>query len=376
MEGAEWSVHKTSIALSKTWNAKAYSTTEAASVWLHDQAAASARALLISVFVENRSVVHIGAADLSQSHDGHFTLLSCNFKPSICVFLSTNVELSVDNSLSVRLLSCNMPMKPYACEAKVVQVPFHAAEHHEIIMSSILPDNSLASASVYVSAGNKIHFTVFYWHSGSISATSMAPLLVDVSQVKAAFLCGRFACVLAANGSIFVQTGSSYVKQSMAAVNAAILSFTNDPRCKQSNGKVTSEAEVHFAVESAWIGDQELVIHWGAGCFTAVEWCAVFFLFCSNMNCLISVEDLLFPTTFQPIIEFIALTLILYAGRIRATSRVALSHHGQLVSALTSSEPPPFHPYQHPSTPWSYPWLLEKPQTLVRLKHPRSQFRS
>lgn len=108
----------------------------------------------------------------------------------------------------------------------------------------------------------------------------MAPLSVDVSQVKAAFLCGQFSCVLSANGLIFVQNGSSFVKQSLAAIQAANLAFTNDPRCKLSNGKYEREAEaLDFAVESAWIGDQELVINWGAGCFTAIEWCAVFFCF-------------------------------------------------------------------------------------------------
>jgi hypothetical protein len=297
MEGAEWSVHKTSITLSNTWNVNAFSTTEAASVWLHDETAASARAHMISVFVENRSVVYIGGADLSQSHDDHLTLLNCNFKPSICVFLSLSIELYVGNSLPVHILSCNMPIQTHACEAKVVHVPFHAAEHNEIVILSILPDKSLASASVYVSAGNTIYFSVFYWHSGSIAATSMAPLLVDISQVKAAFLCGQFSCVLAANGRIFVQNGSSFVNQSMAAIHAAILAFTKDPRCKLSKYESNAEA-LDFTVESAWMGDQELVIHWGAGCFTAVEWYAVmFFLLRSNMSCLICIEDLLLPTT-------------------------------------------------------------------------------
>ena len=284
MEGAEWSVHKTGITLSKTWNVNAFSTIESASVWLHDPTAASARPHLILVYVENRSVVHIGGADLSQLHDDHFTLLSCNFNPSICVFLSSNVEVSIDNYLPVHLLSCNVPIQTHACEAKVVHVSFHAAEHNEIIMSSIFRDNSLASASVYLSAGDKIYFSVFYWLSGSIAATSMAPLLVDVSQVKAAFLCGQFSCVLSANGLIFVQNGSSFVKQSLAAIQAANLAFTNDPRCKLSNGKYEREAEaLDFAVESAWIGDQELVINWGAGCFTAIEWCAVFFCFVKTL---------------------------------------------------------------------------------------------
>ena len=284
MEGAEWSVHKTGITLSKTWNVNAFSTIESASVWLHDPTAASARPHLILVYVENRSVVHIGGADLSQLHDDHFTLLSCNFNPSICVFLSSKVEVAIDNYLPVHLLSCNVPIQTHACEAKVVHVSFHAAEHNEIIMSSIFRDNSLASASVYLSAGDKIYFSVFYWLSGSIAATSMAPLLLDVSQVKAAFLCGQFSCVLSANGLIFVQNGSSFVKQSLAAIHAANLAFTNDPRCKLSNDNYEREVEApDFAVESAWIGDQELVINWGAGCFTAIEWCAVFFCFVKTL---------------------------------------------------------------------------------------------
>jgi hypothetical protein len=94
----------------------------------------------------------------------------------------------------------------------------------------------------------------------------------------------------------------------------------------------------------------------------------------SNFSCLISIEDPLFHTTCHHI-ESIALTLAFCAGRILATISIALSLPGLLVSALTSSDPPPSYPYQHPSTPWSYPWLLKKPQTFVRLKHPRPQFR-
>ena len=290
MEGAEWSVHETSIALSKAWNATVFSTSESASVWLHPPAAVPARPHLISVYVENRSVVHIGGADLSQWHDDdRFDILSCNFNPSICVFLSSSVEMAIGHSLPVYLMSCNIPIQAQSCQAETVHVPFNAAERSTMIMSSITRDESLASASSYVSAGDRMYFTVFHWLSGSIAATAMAPLMVDASQVKAAFSCGQFSCILAANGRIFVHNGSSSVEQSMAAIHAANSAFTSDPRCKRSNGKHEHDADsTDFAVESAWIGDQELVIHWGSGCFTAVEW-FVFFtvVVClrSNTNC-------------------------------------------------------------------------------------------
>jgi hypothetical protein len=269
MEGAEWSVHETSIALSKAWNATVFSISESASVWLHPPATVPARPHLISVYVENRSVVHIGGADLSQWHDDdRFDILSCNFNPSICVFLSSRfLEMAIGHSLPVYLMSCNIPIQA----------------------QSITRGKSLASASIYVSAGDRMYFTVLHWLSGSIAATAMAPLMVDASQVKAAFSCGQFSCILAANGRIFVHNGSSSVEQSMAAIHAANSAFTSDPRCKRSNGKHEHDADsTDFAVESAWIGDQELVIHWGSGCFTAVEW-FVFFtvVVClrSNTNC-------------------------------------------------------------------------------------------
>ncbi len=313
-------------------------------MWLHDPTVDSARPHLISVYVENRSVVYIGGADLIQSHDDRFTLLSCNSNPSICVFLSSSADVSIDNSLPIRALSCNVPNQAQACETTVLHVPFHAAESSEIVLSSILRDNSLASASVHVSAGDKIYFTIFYWLSGSIAATPFARLLVDVSQVKAAFLCGQFSCTLAANGLIIVQNGTSSVKQSRVAVHAANEAFTTDPRCEVPSGKRDGPAQsLDFAVESAWIGDQELVIHWGAGCFTAIEWCA-------HLSWLVSV----FHDTCDPI-EYIPLTPALHTGRIHATRTIALSHHGQRASALTSSGPRPTLPYQPPSTPW---WCL------------------
>jgi hypothetical protein len=277
MEGSQWSVQKTSITLSKIWNVHAFSSIGSASVWLLDPTAVLVPHL-ISVYVENRSVVHIGGANLSHLHGtDHLTVLSCNNDPRICVFLSSNVEVSATNSWPVHVMSCNIPIQSQSCESKIVQVPFHGADHHKIIVSSIVRDISLTSASIFVSAGDEIYFTVFYWLSGSIGATSMAPLLVDVSQVKASFLCGQFSCILAANGRIFVQNGSSFIQQSMAAIDAANAAFTNDPRCEISNSKHEHNTESPvFAVEGAWIGDQELVINWGSGCFTAVEWCAGF----------------------------------------------------------------------------------------------------
>jgi hypothetical protein len=375
MEGAQWSVQKTSITLSKTWDVQAFSGIGSASVWLLDPAAVFVPHL-ISVYVENRSVVHIGGANLSHVHGtDHSTVLSCNNYPKICVFLSSNVEVSASNSWPVHVMSCNIPIQSQSCESKIVQVPFNGADHHKIIVLSIVRDISLASASIFVSAGDEIYFTVFYWLSGSIAATSMAPLLVEVSQVKASFLCGQFSCILAANGRIYVQNGSSFIQQSMAAIDAANAAFTNDPRCKMSNGKHEHNAgSPLFAVERAWIGDQELVINWGSGCFTAVEWCAVFLSLILICILYFSIEQSQFHTKMLHVLCTL-LTLVFHSGRIHVTSKSALLHHGQLVSAPTSSDHPHFHLYRHHSTPWSCPWLHENLQIFVRLKCLRSLFR-
>jgi hypothetical protein len=374
MEGAQWSVHTTSITLSKTWNVHAFSSAGSASVWLHDPAAVLVPHL-ISVYVENRSVVHIGGADLSHLHNtDHLTVLSCNNNPRIFVFLSPNVEVSSSNSWPVHVMSCNIPIHSQSCDSKIVQVTFKGADHRKINVSLIVRDISMTSASIFVSAGDEIHFTVFYWLSDSIAATSMAPLLVDVPQVKAAFVCGQFSCILAANGHIFVQNGSSFIQQSMAAIDAANSAFTNDPRCKISNGEHEHNAESPvFAVERAWIGDQELVIHWGSGCFTAVEWCAIFLPMILMYIVSFSLQQSQFYTKMLHC-YLTHLTLDFYSGRIHVTSNSALLHHGQLVLAPTSSDHPHFHLYQHHSTPWSCPWLHKNLQILVRLKYLQSLF--
>lgn len=361
MEGAEWTVHNTNIAVSSTWDVNVFATIESASVWLYDPIAASANPHMISLYIENRSVVYIGGADLRrlESHGNRLTLMSCNFNPGACVFLTSNVHVSVRGALPVQLLSCRIPIQTdQSCETKILLVPFDADESIQITSSSIIRANLLASASMFVSAGDKVYFTVFYWLSGSISATSMAPLPFEASQFKAAFLCGRYSCVLSANGHIYVQNGSSFIKKSMAAVRAANEAFAIDPRCKLPHER--SAAAADLAVESAWIGDQELVIHWGAGCFSAVEWCESAFVdwFLREVSCFAAGRTV---RTAHHDIESSLSTLTFHAGRIHAMSASALLHLGQLVSALTSSDRPRSLPYQLPFTPWSSPWLPVKP---------------
>ncbi len=133
MEGAGWTVHNTNIAVSSTWDVNVFATIESASVWLSDPIAASANLHMISVYVENRSVVYIGGADLRQleSHDNRLTLMSCNFNPGACVFLSSYVDVSVHSVLPVQLLSCSIPIQTdQSCETKILLVPFDA---HELI---------------------------------------------------------------------------------------------------------------------------------------------------------------------------------------------------------------------------------------------------
>jgi len=274
MDGGQWSVHTTIVVLSKSWEVRAFSSIDCASVWLHDAAATSAASpQLLSVFVENRSVVHVGGVSIRQLQS-NFTLLSCNFNPNLCAFLSPTIEASTSANLRIQMLLCTTSQTESAsCQAQSIDLPYATAAHGKFNILSIIRDASLGSASIFFNDGDTIVFTVLHWQSSSISATSLAPLFVNISQVKAAFLCGQFSCVLSSSGRIFVQNGSHFVMQSIVAIDAAILAFTNDPRCKRRSDEFEHHAE--FVVDSAWIGDQELVIHWGSGCFAAVEWCVV-----------------------------------------------------------------------------------------------------
>lgn len=94
------------------------------------------------------------------------------------------------------------------------------------------------------------------------SGVAVLPLVVY------AFSCGLWNCVVLNNGTIFASSSSStglaiYHDANIAATDA----FAFDPRC--SSG-INLNSSV-FTVRSAWMGDGEVILHWGGGCYTALE---------------------------------------------------------------------------------------------------------
>ena len=83
-----------------------------------------------------------------------------------------------------------------------------------------------------------------------------------------AFSCGDWNCVVLNNGSIIASSGSAgFVTFNDAAI-AAKDAFTPDPRCEHRNiGNKSS----FFTVRDAWMGDREVMLHWGGGCYVALE---------------------------------------------------------------------------------------------------------
>jgi hypothetical protein len=88
-----------------------------------------------------------------------------------------------------------------------------------------------------------------------------------ISDIVFAFSCGRCNCVVHNNGTIIASSGSTgsvlFHEASIAAVNAFVL----DPRCSSGIMKYRSV----FAVRDAWMSDGEVILHWGSGCYNALE---------------------------------------------------------------------------------------------------------
>ncbi len=88
------------------------------------------------------------------------------------------------------------------------------------------------------------------------------------SLVVFAFSCGDWNCVVLNNGSIIASSGSAgFVTLNDAAI-AAMEAFVPDPRC--SSGSIENNSS-GFTVRDAWMGDRELMLHWGGGCYVALE---------------------------------------------------------------------------------------------------------
>jgi hypothetical protein len=88
-----------------------------------------------------------------------------------------------------------------------------------------------------------------------------------ISHVLFAFSCGRWNCVVLNNGTIIASNnGNDFVMLHDASV-AAMNAFVFDPRC--SSGRI--EKKHVFTVRNVWMGDGEVILHWGGGCYVALE---------------------------------------------------------------------------------------------------------
>ncbi len=91
---------------------------------------------------------------------------------------------------------------------------------------------------------------------------------IDIrSVVVLAFSCGRWNCVVLHNGTIIASSGSAGFVVFHDASIAAMEAFSPDPRCSYANIRNGSV----FTVRDAWIGDGEVKLHWGGGCYIALE---------------------------------------------------------------------------------------------------------
>jgi hypothetical protein len=81
------------------------------------------------------------------------------------------------------------------------------------------------------------------------------------------FSCGPWNCVVLKNGTIIASSGSAGVVVFHDASIAAMEAFSPDPRCSHDNSGNGSV----FTVRDAWIGDGEVKLHWGGGCYIALE---------------------------------------------------------------------------------------------------------
>jgi hypothetical protein len=82
------------------------------------------------------------------------------------------------------------------------------------------------------------------------------------------FSCGLWNCVVLKNGTIVASTeNEAFISIGDAAV-VANHAFVLDPRCTPSIARTEYS---NFTVRDAWMGDGEVILHWGGGCYSALE---------------------------------------------------------------------------------------------------------
>lgn len=133
------------------------------------------------------------------------------------------------------------------------------------------------SSFMTIQTQNDGFFTIAAWvgeHEHLSAALSLnfknAPFhdIDYLSLVVIAFSCGRWNCVVLTNGTIIASSGSSGFLAFHDASIAAFDAFALDPRCSSSRNRNVS---TEFSVRDAWMGDGEVMLHWGGGCYIAFE---------------------------------------------------------------------------------------------------------
>jgi hypothetical protein len=98
-----------------------------------------------------------------------------------------------------------------------------------------------------------------------------APLSLDGvdfrSLVVYAFSCGFWNCIVLNSGTIVASSSRTGPMIFHDAPIAAKHAFVFDPRCPLEIIQNSST----FSVRNAWMGDGEVILHWGGGCYIALE---------------------------------------------------------------------------------------------------------